>query len=98
MNAELLILLLNLAIVVVAYGSIYPKLAGNNANKIALFDLLASGFALLVVGTKYWGTGFEFSVLFVELNWFWFTLVTYALVELPIAYWYIKKYKVNLSE
>ena len=96
MNAEILILLLNTAILLVAYGSIYPKLAGNNANKIAVFDLLASGFSLFVVGYKYWETSTQFTLLFVELNWFWFTLICYALVELPIAYWYIKKYKVNL--
>ena len=98
MSAEIAILLLNLVIVFVAYGSVYPKLAGNNANRIAFFDLIASGFALFVVGTKYWGTGEQFTILFFDANWFWFTLICYGLVEAPIAYWYIKKHKVKLYE
>lgn len=95
-SAELPIILLNFIIILVAYLSIYPKLAGNNFNKISFYDLFTSAFALLVVGLNYWGSGHEFSLLFTNTNWFWFTLVTYGAIEIPIAVWYFKKHKVNV--
>ena len=90
------ILALNLIIILVAYLSIYPKLAGNSINKISFYDLFTSGFALLVVGLNYWGSGQVFSLLFFNTNWFWFTIVTYGLIEVPIMVWYFKKKKVKL--
>lgn len=95
-SPELAIILLNLIIILVAYLSIYPKLAGNNFNKISFYDLFASGFAFLVVGFNYWGTGHEFSLLITTTNWFWFTLVIYGAIEIPIMVWYFKKQKVKI--
>jgi hypothetical protein len=93
---ELSILALNLIIILLAYLSIYPKLAGNSVNKIAFYDALTSGFALLVVGFNYWGSGYEFDLLIFDVNWFWFTIVTYFLIEIPIMVWYFKNQKVKL--
>ena len=95
-SPELAIILLNLIIVLVAYLSIYPKLAGNNFNKISFYDIFASGFALLVVGLNYWGSGYEFNLLISNTNWFWFTLIIYGLIEIPIMVWYFKKQKVKV--
>lgn len=95
-SPELAIILLNLIIVLVAYLSIYPKLAGNNFNKISFYDIFASGFALLVVGLNYWGSGYEFNLLISTTNWFWFTLIIYGLIEIPIMVWYFKKQKVKV--
>lgn len=92
---EIPILALNLIIILVAYLSIYPKLAGQSFNKISFYDLYASGFALFVVGLNYWGSGQDFSLLIFNTNWFWFTIVTYGLIELPIMVWYFKKHKVK---
>ena len=93
---ELSIILLNLIIILVAYLSIYPKVAGNNANKIAFYDMLASCFALFVVGLNYWGSDHQFSLLITNVNWFWFTFVTYGVIEIPIMIWYFKKQKVKV--
>ena len=90
MSAELTIILLNMGIIVIAYVSVYPKLAGKNLNKVALFDCVASGLALVIVAYKYWGTAVEFDFLIVELNWFWFTLVSYSVIEIPVALWYFR--------
>ncbi|WP_028774438.1 hypothetical protein [Shewanella waksmanii] len=95
-SPELSIIFLNLVIVLVAYLSIYPKLAGNNFNKISFYDIFISGFSLLVVGFNYWGSGHEFNLLVSNVNWFWFTLVTYGAIETPIAIWYFKKHKIKL--
>ncbi len=88
MSVELTILLLNAVIIFIAYLSVYPKLAGKHLKKVALYDFLASGLAILIVGSKYWGTGGEFAFLFMELNWFWFTLLSYSVMEIPVALWY----------
>lgn len=90
MSAELSILLLNAVIIGIAYFSVYPKLAGKNLNKVALFDSVASGLALLIVASKYWGNEFVFEFLFMQLNWFWFTLISYGVIEIPVALWYFK--------
>ncbi|WP_259337937.1 hypothetical protein [Colwellia sp. RSH04] len=89
-DAELAIIVLNIVIIIVAYFSIYPKVAGLDINKVAWLDTIASCFALMIVGYKYWGTGQIFSLLFTDVNWFWFTLLSYALLEIPIAVFYFR--------
>jgi hypothetical protein len=91
MSAELSILLLNIVIIIVAYLLIYPKLAGQDINKVALYDCVTSGFAITIVASKYWGEGVQFEFLFMELNWFWFTLLSYSVIEVPIALWYFRE-------
>jgi len=95
-SPEFSILLLNLIIILVVYLSIYPKVAGNSFNKISFYDLFASGFALLVVGLNYWGSGYEFNLLISSTNWFWFTFLTYGAIEIPVMIWYFKKQKVKV--
>lgn len=90
MSAELSIMLLNAVIILIAYVWVYPKLAGKNINKVAVFDCVTSGLALVIVAKKYWGQGVEFNFLQFEVNWFWFTLISYSIIEIPIALWYFK--------
>ncbi|MBT1445118.1 hypothetical protein KJI95_11360 [Shewanella sp. JM162201] len=98
LTPELAVILLNLAIIAVAYGSVYPKLAGSNMQKISVCDLFASGLALVIVGIKYWGSGAEFNLLLGNTNWFWFTLISYFVLELPAVFWYIKKYGISMPK
>lgn len=91
MSAELSILLLNTVIILIAYLSLYPKVAGKNINKIAALDCIASGVALMIVANKYWNSGVEFEFLFMQLNWFWYTLLSYSVIEIPIALWYFRE-------
>ena len=95
--AELSIIAPVLVVVVGCYLSIYPKIAGNNLNKLALCDLGFSAFVYVLVGLKYWGTGYEFSLLLFSTNWFWFTFIVYAAIELPFFIWYCKKYNVSFE-
>ena len=73
MSAELSIILLNSVIIAMVYVWVYPKIAGKDINKVALFDCVASGLALIIVASKYWGSETYFEFLFMQLNWFWFT-------------------------
>ncbi len=90
MSAEFSVILLNAVIILIAYVWVYPKLAGKNLNKVALLDCVTSGLALVIVANKYWGQGVEFNFLQFDVNWFWFTLITYCIIEIPIALWYFK--------
>ncbi len=95
MSAELSIVLLNAVIIIIAYLWIYPKLAGKNINKVGLYDCVTSGLAIMIVASKYWGSSKEFEFLFLQLNWFWFTLVSYSVIEIPIALWYFRDMLAN---
>lgn len=96
-NLEALVVVLNLVIVCASYYLLYPKVAGNNFNKIAFYDLLSSGFALLLVGSKFWGSDQVFNLVGFETNWFWFTIITYGVIEVPISMRYMKTHKVKTS-
>ena len=88
MTAELSIILLNVTILLLAYTWLYPKIAGKNLQKVAQFDFLVSALPLIIVASKYWGLAIVFDFLSYQLNWFWFTLLSYSLIEIPIAIWY----------
>ena len=95
--AELSIIAPVLVVVAGGYLSIYPKIAGKNLNKLALCDLGCIAFVYVLVGLKYWGSGYEFSLLLFSTNWFWFTLIVYAAIEFPFAIWYYKKHDVSFE-
>jgi hypothetical protein len=40
----------------------------------------------------YAGSGQLFSLLVVDVSWFWFTLVSYSLMELPFAMRYMRRH------
>ena len=93
--AELSIIAPVLVVVVGGYLYIYPKIAGNNFDKLALCDLTCWVFVLVLVGLKYWGSGYEFSLLLFSTNWFWFTFIVYGAIEVPFSIWYYKKHDVD---
>lgn len=90
MSAELSIVLLNTVILIIAYVSVYPKLAGKDLNKVAILDGVTMSLALFIVAMKYWEADVIFDLWRMELNWFWFTFISYSLIEIPIALWYFK--------
>jgi hypothetical protein len=93
-NPELFIVLLNIAVITIAYFYVYPRFCGSNGNKIAVNDFIATGIPLLIVGLIYWGAKVEFNLIFTTVNWFWFTLATYFILEIPLMLWYFKKHYV----
>ena len=97
MTAESLVLTINLIIAIIAYFVIHPRTAGADLHKLTVSDLGASMASLLVCGTLFWESGVEFSVWFTTLNWFWFALLSYFVIELPFALWYMKRYGLRLQ-
>lgn len=98
MPSELAIILLNAAIALTAYLSVYPTLAGNNFKKIVLCDVMTSCIAVGIVGYHYWGSAYTFNLLVMEVNWLWFTLATYTAIEIPIMLWYFKRHNVLIKK
>ena len=93
MQAEVQILLINLVLVVLTYHFVYPRFAGRDLNKLFLNDLAAMLIAVFVAGSLFSGSRTTFSFVVAETNWFWFSLVSYMMIETPFALKYIKKYK-----
>jgi hypothetical protein len=93
-DPELFIVLLNVVVIAIAYFYVYPRYCGSDGNKIAINDIFASGIPLLIAGLIYWGSGVEFNIIFTTVNWFWFTLITYFVLEIPLMLWYFKKHNV----
>lgn len=93
-NPELFILLLNGFIIAIAYFYVYPRFCGSDGTKIAVNDLFASGIPLLIAGLLFWDSRVEFSLIITTTNWFWFTFLTYMIMEIPLMQWYFKKHNV----
>ena len=96
-NAEFVVIALNIVVIFGAYFVIYPKYCGADGYKIATYDLLLSGMVLLISGILFWGSDKSFSLLLFSVNCFWFTLVTYFLMEIPFGLWYGNKHNVWAS-
>lgn len=97
MSVELAIVLLNAVVLLLAYFWVYPAVKAFDLNKIAWLDLISSGFVLLVVGVKFYGSGQAFNFFGLALNWFWFSLLCYSLLELPLALWYFRKHHISFK-
>jgi len=94
-SPEAFIFALTLTIILIAYFFVYPRTAKSDAIKVALYDIGASSISLLIAGFFFWNSGVEFSLYFVTVNWFVFTLTCYALLEMPFMAWYFKKHNVS---
>ena len=97
MNSELLIISLNSMILLIAYFWVYPKSCGSNLLLLSCLDFIFSCIALLAVASKYWGSEQQFNILVGQVNWFWFTLMTYVLIEIPLMLWYMNKNDISLK-
>lgn len=93
-SPELLLLSLNATVILAAYFIVYPKFCGANGWRIAANDLLATATVLVVSGLLFAGSGVSFSLLIFSTNWFWFTLLSYLVIETPLMFWYFNKHNV----
>ncbi len=96
MPVELLVIIINLAILLVAYLFVHPLTAGANINLLLLSDTGASVTSLLVCGSLFWGSGVEFNLIFFTANWFWFAMLSFFIMELPFIRWYMTKHNIEL--
>ncbi|MEM7149430.1 MAG: hypothetical protein AAF459_06415 [Pseudomonadota bacterium] len=95
MTPELNLLLLVIIMITLGYGFIYPRFAGSSFKKVSVQDLFATGITLLIASRLYYNSGVQFSWLLFEVNWFWFTFLTYVIIEIPVFFIYAKKHNMQ---
>ena len=88
--SELSIVIVNLAALAIAYLYIYPKYAGNDVKKLAWLDTAVGGVALLVLAPFNWGSPSDYTFIAFDTSWWIFAILSYALLELPLFYFYVK--------
>ncbi|MEC8861232.1 MAG: hypothetical protein VYE29_14675 [Pseudomonadota bacterium] len=93
MSPAMTIILINGVILLLCYLVLFPVIVRDNLQKLAVNDLFAFVVAMTVAGSLYMDTNVEIMVMGLSFNWFWFALCCYILLELPLALWYLNKYK-----
>ncbi|MFA8440440.1 hypothetical protein [Yoonia sp.] len=96
-SPEAQILILVGLILAVAYLGIFPTLEEKILNKLMVIDFGLNVLALIVAGAWFWGTGVPFTLVFFETNWVVFTIVCYAIIEIPLFLWFAKAHGIRLD-
>ena len=90
--SEIVVLSINILFILFAYFWFFPRVVKDDINKMAKYDLLSSMGALFVAGVLFYGKEVEFSLFGSLTNWFWFSIVSYFILEIPFALWYMRRY------
>ena len=97
LRPEFQVLAINAVILGIAYFAVYPRIPNVTVMKMARNDIILTGLALLVAGALFWNTDQIFSLLLFSANWFWFSLLTLAIMELPLFMWFCHRNGLSLS-
>ena len=89
MNESLVVFVI-LATLAASYFWIYPKYAVNDVKKMAWLDFALGFIPLGTSAILFWESDPTFRLIFFDTNWFFFTLITLTLLELPLFFWYLK--------
>lgn len=88
--SELSIILVNLTALAIAYFYVYPTYAGNDVRRLAWLDTAVGVLVLLVLAPFNWNSPNNYTLFGPDVNWWIFAIITYALLELPLFYLYVK--------
>ena len=88
--SELSIVIFNLVALAIAYLYIYPKYAGNDVKRLAWLDIAVGGLLLLILAPFNWGSPNDYTFFAFDTNWWIFAILSYALLELPLFFLYVK--------
>ena len=87
---EISIVIAILVALAVAYLFVYPKFSQDNVSRMAWLDFVIYLPLLAILAPFYWGSADEFTFFAFDTSWWIFTILTYAVLELPLFYLYIK--------
>ena len=87
---ELLIVFVILVTIAVSYLWVYPTFVGENVKVMVWLDVFLSAIPLGVAAILFWVSDPVFSLFGFESNWFFFTLITMLIIEMPIFLLYLK--------
>lgn len=88
--SEIEIVAVNLVAMAIAYFFIYPKFAGNDVKKLAWLDVAVGTCCLLLLAPFNWNSENNYTLFFIDLNWWIFAISSYFLLELPLFFFYLK--------
>jgi hypothetical protein len=87
---ELIVIFVIIVTLAVGYLVVYPKVAGNDVRKMAWLDVALTLVPFVVSALLFWQSDPAFSLIFFETNWFFFTLITLTLIEIPVLALYLR--------
>ena len=93
---EAQLLAVEAAVVLVGYLAILPALPSKALRPVLTASAGLAGAALLTAGLLFWGTGTRFTLLFVEVNWLVFLVMTYPVLETPLALRFLRRHGIDL--
>lgn len=98
MAPEIQVLAINATCLAVAYLGIFPTLKPLTLKRLALADLGVGLAALATSGALFMGSGIGFRLLFMEVNWFVFALVTLMAMEFPLLRWFARRHGISFTD
>lgn len=98
MTQELQILIVNAAILLIAYLGIYPSMRELTARRMVIVDIVLTALALGLAGALFAGRRIAFSLLLFPANWAVFSILTMAVMEIPLFLWFCRKHGIDLSD
>ena len=95
MTPEATLLIVNAVFMAFAYLWVYPSLEQKTLPAILWRDLVISIAALTVAGLLYAGRNTGFSMIAFETNWVIFSILTLAIMETPLFFWFAKRHNID---
>ena len=94
---EAQVLILNAAILGVAYLGIYPSLREKTLARLMTVDMVLSVLAVGVAGALFWGRDVTFDMVLFSTNWAVFSILTLMMMEAPLFYLFARKHGISLT-
>ena len=94
---ELKLLILSAAILLVAYLGLYPSMRKITVNRMMVVDMVLTALALIVAAGLFRGSDTPFSLILFQTNWAVFSILTMAVMEIPLFIWFWRKHGIDIS-
>ncbi|MEM7643446.1 MAG: hypothetical protein AAF366_13080 [Pseudomonadota bacterium] len=98
MSPELTLLIVNAVFLGFAYLWVYPGLPSKRLGILARYDLAIGGAALLVAGLLFAGRDLPFRLIFVDMPWWLYSVLTFSLLELPAWEWFRRRHGIDYDD
>jgi len=91
MAVEFQVAIICLAGLFIGYIGIFSRMNPPTLGRVLFGDVVVFAMCLGTVGALFMGTQTRFSIGFAQVNWFWFTILVYSLLECPFFAWLYPK-------
>ena len=91
---EMTIVMVALIVILTAYFLVYPRMVKSDVIKLAIFDIVSASTTIIVSGFIFWNSHIAFDLYLIDVNWFIYSIVCYAFMEIPFMIWYFIRFRV----